>query len=67
VAWWLGVFVAVGEVVVVRPAAVPLPGDEGDLPEFAAATPMMISATRPRSPVSALWRAGQDLPRCGGG
>ena len=65
VAWWLGVSVAVAEVVVVRPAVVPLPGEEGDPPDCAA-TMMMISATKARSPVSALWRAGQDLPRCGG-
>jgi hypothetical protein len=57
--------VAVAEAVVVMPAATPLPGDEGDLPAFAATT-MTISATRARSPVSALWRAGQDLPRRGG-
>jgi hypothetical protein len=65
VAWWLGVFVAVGEAVDVRPAVVPLPGDEGDLPEFAAAM-MMTRPTRARIAVSALCRAGQDLPRCGG-
>jgi hypothetical protein len=57
--------VAVAEAVVVPTAATLLPGDEGDLPAFAA-TMMMISAPKARSPVSALWRAGQDLPRCGG-
>jgi len=64
-AWWLVVPVAVAEAVVARPAVVRLPGDEGDPPEFAAAM-MMTRATRARNPVSALWRAGQDLPRCGG-
>jgi hypothetical protein len=48
------------------PAATPLPGDEGDLPEFAATMMTMISATKARIPVSALWRAGQDLSRGGG-
>jgi hypothetical protein len=62
--------VAVGEALVVRAAAVPLPG-EGDPPEFATAMMMMISVAKPKTPVSALWRAGQDLPRggldgCGG-
>jgi hypothetical protein len=58
--------VAVGEALVVRPAAVPLAGDEGDPPEFATAT-MTISAAKPKTPVSTLWRAGQDLPRGGFG
>jgi hypothetical protein len=57
--------VAVAEAVVVPTAATLLAGDEGDLPAFAA-TMMMISAPKARSPVSALWRAGQDLPRRGG-
>jgi hypothetical protein len=65
VACWLSVPVAVAEAVVVRPAGVPPPGEEGDPPEVAA-TMMMISATKAKTPVSALWRAGQDLPRCGG-
>jgi hypothetical protein len=66
VACWLGTAVAVAEALVVRPTAVPL-DDEGDLPEFATAT-MMISAAKPPTPVSTLWRAGQDLLRggCGG-
>jgi hypothetical protein len=49
------------------PTAVPL-DDEGDPPEFATAI-MIISAEKPKIPVSTLWRAGQDLPRsdvCGG-
>ena len=66
VACRLGAPVAVAEAVVVMPAATLLPGDEGDLPAFAAATMTMISATKARIPVSALWRAGQDLPRRGG-
>jgi hypothetical protein len=71
VACSLGTPVAVAEAVVVMPAATLPPGDEGDLPEFAAAMMTMISATKARIPVSALWRAGQDLPRggldgCGG-
>jgi hypothetical protein len=65
VACWLGVPAALAEAVVVMPVVVPLPGEDGDPPEFAA-TMMMISATKARKPVSALWRAGQDLPRCGG-
>jgi hypothetical protein len=65
VAWWLGAPEAVAEAVVVIPAVVPLPGEEGDPLEFAA-TMMMISATKARNPVSALWRAAQDLPRCVG-
>jgi hypothetical protein len=65
VAWWLGAFVAVGDAVVVRPAVVRPPGDEGDRPAFAAAM-MMTRPTRARIAVSALWRAGQDWPRCGG-
>jgi hypothetical protein len=56
---------ALGEPLVVRPVVVPLPGEEGDPPEFAA-TMTMINATKARTPVSALCRAGQDLPRCGG-
>jgi hypothetical protein len=51
VAGWLGVSVAVAETVVVRPAFVPLPGD--DPPEWAATT-MMTSARPASSPVSAL-------------
>ena len=47
------------------PVVVPLPGEDGDPPEFAA-TMMTISAMNVRNPVSALWREGQDLPRCGG-
>jgi hypothetical protein len=66
VAWWLGVPGAVAESVVVRPAFVPLPGDEGDRPEFAAAM-MIARAMKARNPVSALCRAGQDLPRGGCG
>jgi hypothetical protein len=62
VACWLGDPLAVAEAVVVRPVVLP---DECDPPEFAA-TMMMISATNASSPVSALWRAGQDLPRRGG-
>jgi hypothetical protein len=58
--------VAVGEALVVSPAAVPLPGDEGDPPEVATAM-MTISAAKPKTAVSALWRAGQDLPRGGFG
>ena len=47
---------------VVKPAVVPLPGDEGDLPEFAA--PMISTrAARARHPVRTLWRASQDRPR----
>lgn len=65
VAWWLGVPVAVAAAVAVRPAGVPLGGEEDGPPDRAAAM-MMISATTARSPVSALWRAGQDAPRCGG-
>ena len=67
VACWLGTSVGVAEALVVRPTAVPLPGDEWDPPEFATAM-MMISAATPKTPVSTLWRAGQDLPRggCGG-
>jgi hypothetical protein len=45
--------VAVAGAVVVRPAVVPLPGDEGDRPEFAAAA-MMTRVTKARSAVSAL-------------
>jgi hypothetical protein len=45
------------------PTAVPL-DDEGDPPEFATAM-MVISAAKPKTPVSTLWRAGQDLPRGG--
>jgi hypothetical protein len=46
---------AVAEAVVVRPTVVPLPGEEGDPPEFAATMMMMmISATKARHPVSAL-------------
>jgi hypothetical protein len=59
--------VAVAEAAVVRPAVVPLPGDEAGLPEFAATAMMMTRATKARSAVSALWRAGQDLPRGGCG
>jgi hypothetical protein len=52
--------------VVLRPAVVPLPGDEGDLPEFTA--PMMINrAAKASNPMMTLWRAGQDLPRGGCG
>jgi hypothetical protein len=58
--------VAVGEALVVRAAAVPPPGADGDPPEFATAM-MMISAAKPKAPVSTLWRAGQDLPRGGFG
>ena len=66
VAWWLGDPVAVAEAVPVKPAFVPLPGDEGDRPAFAA--PMMSTrAAKARHPVSTLWRAGQDLPRGGCG
>jgi hypothetical protein len=65
VAWWLGALVAVGEVVVVRPAGVPLPGAAGGSPECVAAM-MTISATKARIPVSALLRVSQDQPRCGG-
>jgi hypothetical protein len=61
-ACWLGDPLAVAEAGVVSPAVVP---DECDPPEFAATT-MMISATKASSPVSALCRAGQDLPRRGG-
>jgi hypothetical protein len=61
-ACWLGDPLAVAEAVVVRPAVLP---DECDPPEFAATT-MMISATKASNPVSALWRAGHDLPRRGG-
>jgi hypothetical protein len=61
---WLAASVAVAEGVVVRPAVVPLPGEDGDPPELAA-TMTMISATNARNPVSALCREGQDLPRCG--
>jgi hypothetical protein len=64
VACLLGVTAVVAEAVVVRPAVVPPPGEAGDVPEFAA-TMMMINAMKARSPVSALWRAGQDLPRGG--
>jgi hypothetical protein len=72
VACWLGTLVAfaelvaVAEALVVRPTAVPL-DDEGDPAEFATAM-MVISAAKPKTPVSTLWRAGQDLPRgrCGG-
>jgi hypothetical protein len=46
--------VAVAGAVVVRPAVVPLPGDVGDLPEFAAAVMMMTRAVKARSAVSAL-------------
>jgi hypothetical protein len=63
-AWWLGAAAAVADAVVVMPAVAPLPGEEGDPPEFAA-TMTMINATKARNPVSALCRAGQDLPRCG--
>ena len=71
VACWLGALVAVGGALVVRAAAVPLPGEDGDPPEVATAMMMMISVAKPKTPVSALWRAGQDLPRggcwgCGG-
>lgn len=66
-AWWLGVPVAVGEALVVRPAVVPVPGEDGVLPEFAAAMMMMIRATTAKIPVSVLWRAGHDLPCWGGG
>jgi len=65
VACWLGDPVAVAEAVFVIPAGVPLPCEDGDPPEFAA-TMTMISATKATNPVSALWRAGQDSPRCGG-
>ena len=58
----LGAPVAVGEAVVVRPVVVPLSGEDDDPPEVAA-TMTTISATKARTPVSALWRAGQDLPR----
>jgi hypothetical protein len=54
VAWWPGVPVAVAGAVVVRPAVVLFPGDEGDLPEFAAAAMMMARAVQARSAVSAL-------------
>jgi hypothetical protein len=67
VAWWPGVPVAVAEAEVVRLAVVSFPGDEADRPEFAAAATMMTRAPKARSAVSALWRAGQDLPRGGGG
>jgi hypothetical protein len=62
----LAVPVAVAEAVVVKPVVVPLSCEEGDPPEFAA-TIMMISATEAKTPVSTLCRAGQDLPRGGGG
>jgi hypothetical protein len=65
VACWLGARVAVGEALVVRAAAVRLPCADGDPPEFATAMMMMISAAKPKTPVSALWRVGQDLPRVG--
>jgi hypothetical protein len=67
VACWLGNLVAFAELVavaeelVVRPTAVPL-DDEGDPPEFTTAM-TEISAAKPKTPVSTLWLAGQDLPR----
>ena len=64
-ACWLAASVAVAEGVVVMPVVVPLPGEDDDPPEFAAMM-MMVNATNARNPVSALWREGQDLPRCGG-
>jgi hypothetical protein len=53
VARWLGTLVAVAEALVVRPTAVPLPGDEGDPPALATAM-MTISAAKPKTPVSTL-------------
>jgi hypothetical protein len=64
-AWRLGAAVAVADGVVLKPVVVSPPGEEDDPPEFAA-TMMMISAAKAKMPVSALCRAGQDLPRGGG-
>jgi hypothetical protein len=55
-----GVLVAVGEALVVRPAVVPVPGEEGDLPAFATTMMTTSKAAREETPVSALCRAGQD-------
>jgi len=58
--------VGAAEALVVRPAVVPLPGEDGGLPAFTAAMTMMSKAAEERAPVSTLCRAGQDWPRCGG-